>query len=585
MAMHVALPYAIFGCVWILFSGAALDWLIGDPEVRKQIELAKGWFFVGVTAVLVYWLVRGYAVGVCESQLALRKSETRHRSIVDTALEGIATVDSDGRLTQVNAQMARLLGGTSEGLLGRELAGLLDDDAAAEIGRMLRLRGPGRSGALRLRTLDGQERWAIAAVSPLENGSPGRGESLVMLTDLTADRKLEEQLRQSQKMEAVGRLAGGVAHDFNTLLTAMLGHLELARRRIEHEGWPDGVNADLEQIERAGQRAAALTRQLLAFSRRQLIKPELITLNRLLPDMEKMLRRLIREDVDLRVVPGEGLWPVRADSGQVEQVIMNLVLNASDAMPQGGRIAIETANLMLDASYVASHPGASPGRHILLGVSDTGTGMDSEVQEHIFEPFFTTKPAGKGTGLGLATVYGIVQQLGGHITVESRLGQGSTFRVYLPALIEEGAASNGPAQAARPPQDLARPGETLLVCEDDDPVRSLMARVLESAGYTVLSAAQPGAALEIAAAYAGRIALLLTDVIMPGMNGRQLAERLGGLRPGLRVLYVSGHSESVLDAQGVVEANVMLLTKPFSAEQLLHRVREALDAAHVGLAR
>ncbi|MGD8451557.1 MAG: PocR ligand-binding domain-containing protein [Phycisphaerae bacterium] len=402
-------------------------------------------------------------------------------------------------------------------------------------------------------------------------------------TDITARKvaeqeraKLEAQLRQSQKLEAVGQLAGGVAHDFNNILTAVFGNVELAisELRTNHPG-ADGVLDGLQQIERSAERASALTRQLLAFSRRQVTRPELLDLNRTLRDLEKMLRRLITENITLTLHLTTDRATVRADPGQLEQVIVNLVVNARDAMPEGGKLAIETQNVVLDASYAATHPEARPGAHVLLAVSDTGCGMERATQEKVFEPFFTTKPVGQGTGLGLPTVYGIVKQAGGHVALYSELGQGTTFRIYLP-LLDQVAALRTHQKADTPPPSGT---ETILICEDDLAVRELAACMLREAGYSVLAAPDAGKALKLAADHPAEIDLLVTDVIMPDMNGRRLSDALRQVRPGLRTLFMSGYPSNVIAHHGVLEDDVEFLEKPFSRRLLLQRVREVLDRA------
>jgi signal transduction histidine kinase len=386
----------------------------------------------------------------------------------------------------------------------------------------------------------------------------------------TQQRRLEEQLIQSQKMEGIGRLAGGVAHDFNNLLTAILGYAELMESQLEDEG----LRSELREIRLAGERAAALTRQLLAFSRRQVLQPRTLDLNALVSDVEKMLARLIGEDVALVTRLEPALGSVRADPGQLEQVIMNLAVNARDAMPKGGTLTFETANAVLEADFVSVHPGALPGAHVVLTVTDTGTGMTDEVRSHAFEPFFTTKEKGKGTGLGLATAYGIVKQSGGYITVESEAGRGTTFRIYLPR-VEGAAVAPGRATSS----SLSPVGtETILLVEDEAGVRRLSLTVLETQGYVVLEAASGDIALQVARAETGPIHLVVTDVVMPGMSGRELWDRLRALRPDSRVLFMSGYTDDAIARHGVLEPGIAFLQKPFTPFSLAQKVRELLDA-------
>ena len=398
----------------------------------------------------------------------------------------------------------------------------------------------------------------------------GKSASLVLAHNVTERRTLEAQLVQSQKMEAIGRLAGGVAHDFNNLLGVIIGFSELLLKDLapQHRG-----RKRVEQIRKAADRAAGLTRQLLAFSRKQVLQPKVLDLNGVVTEIERMLRRLIGEDVRLVAVLGEPPAHVRADPGQIEQVIVNLAVNARDAMPKGGRLIIETSNIDLDDAYVRTHSYVQPGPYAMLAVSDTGDGMDAATLSHLFEPFFTTKEAGKGTGLGLATVFGIVKQSGGHITVYSEPGQGSTFKVYLPRVDEKGDAV-APTVAAPSPAG----HETVLLVEDEEAIRLLIREILETVGYTVLDAGRPDDAAEIATAREGPIHLLLTDVILPGMSGADLARRVQEARPETKVLFMSGYTDEAIGHHGVLESGTHFLQKPFASDALLRKVRDVLDA-------
>lgn len=386
---------------------------------------------------------------------------------------------------------------------------------------------------------------------------------------LETTRRTEEKFRQAQKMEAVGRLAGGVAHDFNNILTAILGNGEFLLQQLRN----DPLAADVEEILNAGRRAAALTRQLLAFSRKQVLEPRVLNLNSVVSSMHSMLARLLGEDVDLRLLLHPHPHMCFVDPGQMEQVLLNLAVNARDAMPNGGRLTIETMNVVLDQDYVQHHPEASPGPHLLLTVSDSGHGMSREIQSHLFEPFFTTKPQGKGTGLGLSTVYGIVKQSGGTIWVYSEPGQGTTFKVYLP---QATAAEEAPPPV-RVPSSQFHGTETILLAEDDPQVRNVVSAILRRAGYHVIESTNGGEALLICEQHGGTIQLLLTDVVMPKMNGRQLADRLRVIRPALKVLFMSGYTENVVVHHGVVDSGIEFLQKPITAETLLPKVREVLD--------
>ncbi len=381
-------------------------------------------------------------------------------------------------------------------------------------------------------------------------------------------RDSEEQLRHAQKMEAVGRLAGGVAHDFNNLLSVVLSYCSFMSDDLAAN---DPMREDLDQIRRAGERAADLTRQLLAFSRQQVIEPRILDLSTVISGMEKMLRRLVGEDVEVQFSHAPGLGRVKADPGHLEQVIMNLVVNARDAMPIGGRLVIETANVVLDESYAQQRFDVA-GPHVMLAVSDTGNGMDKETQLRIFEPFFTTKEKGKGTGLGLSTVFGIVKQSGGTIWVYSEIGKGTTFKVYLPHTDEVARAPRHTAELAT-----LRGGETILLVEDDDQVRLVARGILKRNGYRVLEARNGGEALLMCEKHAGEIDLLLTDVVMPQMSGTELAARLLLIRPDLKVLYMSGYTEDAIIHHGVVDAGIELLQKPLTPDTLLRKVRGVLD--------
>ena len=383
-------------------------------------------------------------------------------------------------------------------------------------------------------------------------------------------RQSEDQLRQAQKLEAVARLAAGVAHDFNNILTAISGHSELLLRQLDPG---DARRKNAEQIEKCAFMAAALTRQLLSFSRKQAIEPRVLKLNEVIRNIQRMLRRLIGEDIELCAALDPAAGCIKADPGQLEQVIMNLAVNARDAMPNGGKIIVTTANLTLDGSQCKVVPGLSPGNYVMLAVSDTGVGMTEEVKKHLFEPFFTTKPAGKGTGLGLATCFGIVKQSSGHIEVESQLGKGTTFKLYFPEVLE----AVEPARAG----DIATPvvggTETVLLVEDEPLVRELAVTALREKGYTVIEAGNGEEGLRIAQQHSGRIDLVFTDVVMPVMNGKEMAGALHKSRPDAKVLFTSGYSEEVIGHHGLLRTGIQFLQKPYVAATLARRVREVLD--------
>ena len=383
----------------------------------------------------------------------------------------------------------------------------------------------------------------------------------------------EEKLRQSQKMEAVGQLAGGVAHDFNNLLVVIIGYADLLLRRMAPEGNERALR-QIEEIRKAGDRAKSLTRQLLAFSRKQVLQPKVIDLNALVRDMDKMLRRLIGEHIDIATVLGADLDNVEADPGQIEQVLLNLAVNARDAMPDRGRLTIETANIELNAEFVRTHRTVEPGSYVMIIVSDTGEGMSPEVQARIFEPFFTTKEQGKGTGLGLSTVYGIIQQSGGSICVQSEPGHGTTFKIYLPRAHELAAAAESGVEETNKPGG----NETVLLVEDEDAVRHMAQEILQSNGYCVLDASNGNEAVRVSAEHKGTIDLMVTDVVMPQLGGRELAEKLFVTRPEMRVLYMSGYTDDAIVHHGVVDGRASFLEKPFTSDALARKIREVLAA-------
>ena len=422
----------------------------------------------------------------------------------------------------------------------------------------------------RFRHHDGRFRWVRSEMRLLHD-VPGEAVEVVgSWSDITSRKALEEQFRQAQKMEAIGQLAGGVAHDFNNLLTVISGYSQILLGSSELDERKRGLALE---ISKAGERAASLTRQLLAFSRKQLWEPRLLDLNAVITDQQKMLSRLIGEDIEFVTVLDPALYKVKTDLGQFEQVIMNLVVNARDAMPRGGRLVVETRNAELDASYTSAHAGVEPGPYAMVTVSDTGCGMPPEVLEHLFEPFFTTKGQGSGTGLGLATVYGIVQQSGGHVAVYSEPGQGTTFKLYLPPAVGSTVASRGAGDQTRP---MPTGHETILLVEDEGAVRAIVRHTLESCGYTVLEATNGADGLRRCEEHEGRIDLLVTDVVMPEMPGRVLAEKLAKLRPETKVLFMSGYTDDAVIRQGIMKAETAFLQKPFTPRALAEKVRQVL---------
>jgi PAS domain S-box-containing protein len=497
---------------------------------------------------------------------ALRQSEARHRALLRGVPDLIFVLDGSGVFLDYHPAAVNQPLLPPERFLGRHLSEVLAPEAAQRFERaVLEARRTGATQNVEY-TLTVREvtRHFEARVVPMEENT-----LTVVTRDITGEKTLEAQLRQAQKMEAVGQLTGGIAHDFNNILMAIVGYTDFLLAEIKAS---PALAEDVQEIRKAADRATVLTRQLLAFSRRQVLVPQLLDLNALVVEMGKMLHRLIGADVGLRTHLAEDLGTVRADPGQLEQVILNLALNARDAMPAGGTLNIGTANVELDQSYVETHPYVTAGRHVLLWVSDSGVGMSREIMSHLFEPFFTTKQRGKGTGLGLATVYGIVKQSGGHISVYSEPGKGSTFKIYLPRVDEAAQAIVVPTR--QPP---VGGRETILVVDDDDSVRALVRRILGEHGYAVFDAASPAAALESVRAASRHIDLLITDVVMPGQSGRELADELTAALPGLKVLYMSGYTHDAIVHRGVLDPGIHFVSKPVTADVLLRTVRDLLD--------
>jgi PAS domain S-box-containing protein len=539
-------------------------------EGHSQSEYRKAIIHL-MLFVFVALLICSFNAALRSAQEGLRRSEVNFRSLVTNAPYGICRCDAAGVLLSANPALVNLLGYASAAeLVGLNLVTLhadpqqwfiiadhfraarqfhgLSSDWIRKNGSIVTVRLSGRT----IRDEDNSVFFELFA------------------EDVTEHRTLEQQLRQSQKMEAVGRLAGGIAHDFNNLLMVISGYAEFLLDRIGSE---PAVRGPAQEIANAANRATSLTRQLLAFSRKQMLAPKVLDLNAVVTENLKLLTRLIGEDIDLVMIPGTELGAVRADPSQIEQVIMNLAVNARDAMPQGGKLTLETVNVSLDESYARLHAPAEPGEYVMLAITDTGMGMDSETQSHIFEPFFTTKGI-KGTGLGLSTVYGIVKQSGGYIWVYSEPGRGTSFKIYLPRVSASGEFIASQQQASI---EVSPGHETILLVEDETNVRQLTRHYLQGQGYTVLEAADAATAIQISNSHAGAIHLLFTDVVMPGMNGRQLAHAISSARPETRVLYMSGYTENVIGHNGTLDVNVNLLQKPFTLPALKAKVREVLD--------
>jgi PAS domain S-box-containing protein len=510
------------------------------------------------------------------AQEALRASEARFSLLAASGIIGIVIGGSAGEIVEANDAFLRIIGYSREELLAGQVRALtppdwqsVTDAADAELKR----RGVATPYEKEYVRKDGTRIPVLVGIAMLDAVS-----SIAFMVDLTAQKRAEAalrvsdaQLRQAQKMEAVGRLAGGVAHDFNNLLSVILSYSDL----LTHELRPgDPMRADIEEIAKAGERAAGLTRQLLTFSRQEVVETRVLDLNDVLANTDKMLQRILGEDVDLVSLRAPTLGRIRVDPSHIEQVIMNLVVNSRDAMPTGGSLTIETKNVQLDEVYARDHLGVTPGAYVMLAVSDTGTGMDAVTQAHIFEPFFTTKGLDKGTGLGLSTVFGIVQQCGGSIWVYSELGEGTTFKVYFPrvdAAAESLTKLDGHAVALHG-------NETVLLVEDEDQIRVVARGILRRQGYRVLEARNAGEAILHCENYSGAIQLLLTDVVMPGMSGPALAKRLLLLRPGMKVLCMSGYTDDAVVRHGALDAGIAYLQKPITPEKLARKVRRVLES-------
>jgi two-component system, cell cycle sensor histidine kinase and response regulator CckA len=584
VAVRTSLLFWIISVVWILLSDRALIMIVGDPAVANSLQTYKGWFFVTVTAVFLYLLLRRQlrsweheASARKEAEDAIRESEERFRAALYSIGDGVVTTDTQGCIVRMNHVAESLTGWTEQEARGKpieEVFRILNEETGESLLNPVR------------RVLAGEATVELTAHSSLisrtgarrpiaDSGAPitsSRGEVtgvVLVFNDQTERREMQAELMQAQKMEAVGRLAGGIAHDFNNMIGVILGYATLMKGKL---GTGDPLMKHTSAIIAAAQRSADLTRQLLAFARKQMIAPRPLDLNHSIASMEKMLQRLIGEDITLTIAPGAGLWVTKIDPVQLDQILANLSTNARDAIEGVGSITIGTGNVTIDETSHRGPGDVEPGEYVVLTFSDDGRGMDRSVQQRIFEPFFTTKGKDRGTGLGLATVFGIVKQNAGFINLESTVGRGSTFRIYFPRFHGE-AVDQAPSE--KPSALCGR--ETVLVVEDEEQLLSLAVQVLKEKGYTVHSAKSPGEALLLCTGIPEPIDLLVTDVVMPGMNGMELREQIERLKPGIKVMYMSGYTETAGPLKDIVEAGVDFLQKPFTPEGLARKIREVLD--------
>jgi len=536
------------------------------------------------TEGVVLPIVRSISRDVTErnrAERALQKSEQKFRELFDNAPVGYQEYDMEGRISNINRTQLEMMGYSFEEMIGQPVWKFVVEEETIRQAALDKLTGmvpPGQGFERPFRRKDGTT-FPVLIQDRVLRDVHGRITGMrSTVQDMTEWKKLErentvleEQLRQSQKMEAIGHLAGVIAHDFNNLLTVIKGYSEISLAGIEGS---NPLNENLTEIKRASERAVDLTRQLLAFSRRQVLEMRVLDLNAILKGVEKMLRRIIGEDIELVMFMNKDLGKIKTDPGQIEQVILNLAVNARDAMPSGGKLTLETANVELTRDYVRTHLNLTPGAYVMLSVTDTGVGMPPEVRERIFEPFFTTKEKGKGTGLGLSTVYGIVKQSEGYIWVDSEPVRGTTFKIYFPVAEEE---LEKELQERVGNAEIPKGEETILIVEDDEAVRKMAALALGKKGYSVLVSRQAGEALNVCRERKEPIQLILTDVVMPQMSGPQLVESLRQVRQGFKVLYMSGYTDDAIDHHGVLEKGVNFIQKPFSIEGLAKKVREVLD--------
>ena len=576
----IVIIYALFGCVYIYLSDTVLNWLVRDPETLTKIAIFKGLLFIIFTSALLFFLISRLSDKIKQSTKALRESEERLQYLVKNASDTLVIINSDGTQRYVSPAAERITGFSVPELEGRSIDTLIHPEDMEDIRSAWSeaVEYPEKTVTVQYRHIHKTRQWVFfEAVAQSFLTEPAINGIIVCVRDITERKNAEEetkklqlQLAQSQKMESIGRLAGGVAHDFNNMLGVILGHAEMALEELP-SNLP--LYANLQEINKAAGRSADLTHQLLAFARKQTVAPRVLDLNETVEKMIKMLRRMIGEEIELTWLPGNDLHQVKIDPSQIDQILANLCVNSRDAISDVGKVTIRTESAVLNEEYCASHPGFLPGEYVVLAVSDNGHGMDAETLSLLFEPFFTTKELGKGTGLGLATVYGIVKQNNGFIDVDSKPGKGTTFRIYFP--------QHAPDTEKISKQDVIkqtkRGHETILLVEDELMILNMTTTMLKQQGYHVLSAATPAEAMHLAERHAGEIHLLMTDVIMPEMNGRDLARNLLSLYPKLKCLFMSGYTADVIAHHSVLEEGVYFIQKPFLLKNLTVKIREALN--------
>ena len=577
---RIVLIYALFGSIWIYCSDSVVNWLVRDPDIITRLSIFKGLLFIFSTSALLYILIARFSARINKSAKALQESEERFRFLVKNCSDTLVIISADGIQRYASPGAERMSGYPVSELEGKKIDALIHpddmktvtaawDDAVAH---------PDKIVTVQYRHIHRENQWVFCeALAQSFLDEPAIKGVIASVRDISERKlaeketeRLNEQLTQAQKMESVGRLAGGVAHDFNNMLSVILGYSELALEQVQKD---QPIYPALQGIQQAAQRSANLTRQLLAFARKQTVQPKVLDLNTAVENILSMLHRLIGEDVALIWLPGDDLGQIKIDPSQIDQILANLCVNSRDAIKDTGRITIETDRVFIDETFCTEHPDAAPGEHVLLTVSDNGCGMSHDTMTHLFEPFFTTKTPGSGTGLGLATTYGIVKQNNGFIRVYSEPGLGAVFRIYLPCY----ADTDGHVVELDQMEPMVPGHETILLVEDEPMILKMTSLMLKQMGFHVLPASTPHEAIRLAQEYTGEISLLMTDVIMPEMNGSELAKRLSSQSPHLKLLFMSGYTANIISQHGVLDEGVHFIQKPFTKNELITRIRDVLE--------